>query len=327
MRWIIKRLIFLVITLFVTMSITFVLIRLMPGNPVDAYVSYLMQQGLSYGDAVKMAASLYSINLDQPLWLQYFDYIKNLLQGNLGYSYTSGAPVIEIIATVLPWTVFLVSISLTISFLVGIALGIYAAYRKDSLLDSILSLTAITLNSIPNYVVALILCIIFSLYITQIPVGGAYDPNVQPGLNWEFISSVFAHAFVPMLAYVVTSFGGWLLGMRASMISVLRQDYIMAAEARGLPKTRIMLTYAGKNAILPLFTSLVIQIGYMFGGALFIENIFVYPGIGYTLNLAVSSRDYPLMQGCFLLISIAVVLGNFIADLLYGKIDPRIRMR
>lgn len=325
MRWIIKRTLYAVVAIYASVTLTFFIIRLMPGNPIDAYIQQLMLEGVPYETAKKMAAALYSINLDEPLYLQYLKYLQNLLTGNLGTSILTGAPIIQVIAVNLPWTVFLISTSLTISFVVGVVLGIVIAYRRGGILDNSLSLIGIVMNAIPNYIVGLIFLIIFGLYVKVFPIGGAYDPSLRPGFNWPFIQSVLAHAFVPMLTYIVTSMWGWMLSMRASTISVLGQDYIVAAEARGLPKSRIALTYAGRNAILPLFTSFVIQLGYMFGGAIFIENIFRYPGIGYMLNMAISGRDYSLAQGCFLLVIIAVVIGNYIADLIYSKLDPRIK--
>jgi len=173
--------------------------------------------------------------------------------------------------------------------------------------------------------VGLILIIIFAVNLKWLPNRGPYDSSVMPGFTWPYISSVLKHAILPISAYIITGLGGWALAMKGNAISVLGEDYITAAKARGLPQRRIITTYVGRNAILPLITNLAISFGMMFGGSPLIENIFVYPGVGYFLNQAVGRRDFTLMQGMFLMITVAVVLANLIAEILYSVLDPRIR--
>jgi len=325
--WFIKRLFRAFIAIFISITLTFIIIRAMPGNPASAYVNELVYQGVPLERAIEMASKLYNLDLNKPLWQQYLDYLLNVLRGNLGYSIVSaGLPVINIVMYALPWTLYIVSISLLISFVIGILLGLYMAYHRGGLVDKILTSIGTVFSSIPNYIMALLLYYSLVTILKVIPpISGAYDPNLKPGLSIEFISSVLMHSFLPILTFILTSFGGWMLTMRNTAIVVLGQDFVMAAEARGLKKNRIMFSYVGKNAMLPLFTSLMISIGWIFGGAVFIENTFAYPGIGRLLALALSSRDYTVVQGCFLFITIAVIISNLLADILYGVIDPRLR--
>lgn len=320
----------MILAIFLVVSLTFFLIRLVPGNPISTYVGYLVRtMRIPPEEAYRRASALFGLNLNQPLWEQYLEYVKNILAGNLGTSINVAfrAPVVDIIARSLPWTIFIVSISTIMSFAAGVLLGMFIAYRRATPLDYIITTVSSILSSIPAYVTALLFLWIFYSQLKISPRGGTYDPFITPGWTLRFISSVFYYAYLPILSYVILSFGGWVLAMKGSTLSTLGEDYIMAAEARGLPKKRIILSYVGRNSILPVFASLAINIGYMFGGAIFIETTFTYKGIGYMSGTALSMLDYPVIQGCFLVITIAVILANFAADLLYSKLDPRIKMR
>jgi peptide/nickel transport system permease protein len=181
-------------------------------------------------------------------------------------------------------------------------------------------------NAVPNYVFAYLFIVIFVVTFHLFPMIGAYDASLTtPGFNLSFFVDVLRHAFLPILSYFVTSLGSWVLYMRNNAIVVLGDDYVQAAKARGLPESRITWTYVGRNAMLPLFTLLAINIGYIFGGSTLIEYIFTYPGIGYFISRSVSTRDYPLIQGLFFIITVAVTLSNLIADLIYSRLDPRVR--
>ena len=328
MRWIFKRLCRVLLVIYASITITFFIIRVMPGNPMDALIVDLMQQGLPYEEAVKFASALFDIQPDKPLWEQYIDYMLNLLRGNMGYSYAFlKVPVIQIISYALPWTVFLLSISISISFALGVALGMLIGYMRGSKLDNIFSLFASITTAIPSYLIGVVFLYFLAFIAGVFPKGGNYSIEIKPGFTLQFIADVFYHAALPMLTYVFVTVGMWMLAMKASTISVLGEDYVLAAEARGLPKRRIILSYVGRNAILPVFTTLAITIGYMFGGSVFIETIFTYPGIGYFLTNSVGGRDYPLMQGIFLLVTVVICISNFLADILYSKLDPRVRLR
>lgn len=329
MSWILRKLATALVMVYLIVTLMFFLIRLMPGNPMDYMLMQLIQiRSMTIEEAQKLVQAYFGFDPEAPLMTQYFAYLKGLIRGDLGESILfPRTPVSQILAQSIPWTAFIVGLSLLVSFAVGAILGIVIAYRRGSRLDNVLSLAGSICNSIPNYVVAILLVYILGGILHLFPMRGAYSSNFIPGFDLDFIGNVFYHAVLPTTAYVLTSFGGWMLSMKGSTISVMGEDYVMAAKARGLPERRIMISYVGRNAILPLFTNLALSIGFMFGGALFIETIFSYPGVGFYLSTSVSGRDYPLMQGCFLVITVSVILANTIADLLYGKIDPRIKTR
>lgn len=328
-RWIVKRALLAALTIYTVVTITFFLIRLMPGNIVDMLVlTYVRDYGMSREDAEAAVSLLLDIELGKPLWEQYVDYITGLLRGDFGRTMISSAtvPVIDPIIKALPWTIFLLSLAMTISFAMGVGLGMLMAYKRGGVFDSVASTFASISYAVPNYIMALFLLYILALNLKIFPARGSYDVSISPGFNLPFISSVLYHAILPIMTYVVTSVGGWMLAMRSSTIRVLGEDYVVAAEARGLRSRRVATTYVGRNAILPLFTSFAISLGYMFGGSTLIETWFAYSGIGMVMGLAMSYRDYPLIQGCFILIVTAVIVSNFIADVLYSKLDPRIRL-
>ena len=326
MRWIYRRLISAFLAIYVAVSLTFFIVRAMPGNPVDALTQALIQQYyMSYEAARALAKALVPFIPKGPLIEQYFHYIANFFRGNLGVSisYSTGVPVTELLASRIPWTVLVVATSLLISFGLGTLIGMLMAYKHGSKLDSGLALLFSILRSIPAYLIALLFLSVFAFQLKWFPTRGAY--SVQPSFSLQFIADVLWHAALPILTWVVVHVSGWALGMRGSTISVLGEDYISYAKARGLPSRRIVVTYVGKNAILPLFTQFMLSLGFMFGGSVFIEYIFSYPGVGYMLYQAITLRDWFLMIGAFDIIVIAVVLGALIADLTYSFLDPRIR--
>lgn len=329
MPWILKRLITAIFMIWLITTLIFFLIRLMPGNPMDYMLMQLISmRSMSVEDATKLVQVYFGFNPKEPLIVQYINYLKGLLAGNLGQSILfPGTPVGQLLGQSVPWTVFVVGASLIISFLLGIYLGTSIAYVRGSRFDNVLSLLGSVTNSVPNYIVAVLLVYIFGGLLHIFPMRGAYGTNVEPGFNLKFILDVIYHSILPISSYVITSFGGWMLSMKGSTVSVLGEDYIMAAKAKGIPASKIKRSYVRRNAILPLFTNLTLSIGFMLGGALFIETTFSYPGVGYYLSTSVSGRDYPLMQGCFLLITVAVILANLITDLTYSKLDPRIKVR
>ena len=317
--------------IWIVITITFFIVRLMPTNPIDAYVNELMDQyGFSYEEAKDQAAALFNIDLDSSLWDQYVQYMVNLFHGDLGTSYRSkGTPVIKMIAKFLPWTLFSVGVSLLISFTLGILLGMIMAYRRESLLDHTLSALASIFSAIPNYLVGMMILVFLGVQWKIFPITkmrGSMSPGMKPALTWAFVKDIFYHALLPILTYVLTTIGTWMLAMKSSTISTLGEDYITVAKARGLPERRIVTAYVGRNASLPLFTQLAISIGFIVGGSALIEFIFVYQGIGQLLLSSINTRDYPVMQGVFLVITISVILANFLADFVYGWLDPRIRI-
>lgn len=319
-----------VLTLFAVTTLTFFIVRLMPGNPIDVFITALTStQGISYEEAKQMALAMFTIDLDAPLHEQYIQYVWNILQGNLGESIVStGTSVASMIAEFLPWTLFSVSLSLFTSFAIGIALGMVMAYHRGGVFDTLFTGICTVMSAIPNYIVGILVIVFIGIQFNLYPMElmrGTYSATVTPDFTLEFIVDVFKHVLWPFITYVITTFGGWALSMRANTISTLGEDYIMVAKAKGLKDSRITFSYVGKNAILPLFTSLTISFGFIFGGSLLIESIFVYKGIGWLLWSAINERDYTVMQGVFIIMSAAVILSVTLADIFYGLIDPRVR--
>jgi peptide/nickel transport system permease protein len=328
--FIVRRLLKAIFTVFVVVSLTFGIVRLMPGNPIETYTFELVSQyNMSYQEARDQAAALMDVDLDAPIYVQYFDYLGKLLQGDLGTSFRSkGTTVVSYIKQFLPWTIFSVGTALLISFTLGVTLGMLMAYRRESWIDHILSTVASLASSVPNYLIAIMLIVVFGVQLKWFNVTkmrGSISPGIEPGFTWVFISDAFYHAALPITVYVLTTVGTWMLSMKSSTVQTLEEDYVTVARARGLSDGRIMTSYVGRNAALPLFTQLAISIGFVVGGSILIEQMFVYQGIGQQLFKAINARDYAVMQGIFLVITVSVVLANLMADLLYGVLDPRIR--
>jgi peptide/nickel transport system permease protein len=303
----------------------------MPSNPVEVYINELiMFYSLTYDQARDQAASLFAIDLDAPLYQQYFEYMGQLLRGNLGTSLRSpGTPVMTIIVAFLPWTIFSVGIGLLVSFTLGVGSGMLMAYKREAFWEPILSGIASVLSSIPSYIIGIVLLVYLGVYWGLVPINqmrGSRSPGIQPGFTPAFIADIFFHAAMPIATYVLATIGTWILSMKSSTMSTLGEDYITVARARGLSEARITTAYVGRNAMLPLVTELAINLGFIVGGSILIESIFVYQGIGFRLLQALNTRDYPLMQGIFLMITISVIFSNLLADFVYSWLDPRIRI-
>lgn len=319
------------LTIFIVTTITFFLVRLLPGNPVEIYVNQLVvTYGMPLNEARDQAASLFAFDLEQPLYLQYFDYLWSLLQGNFGSSILSpGTSVTSVIARFLPWTIFSVGLGLIISFTLGMLLGILMAYRRETFLDHALTVVSSLISSVPDFLIGLLIVVWLGVQWKIVPFGamrGAYSSGIQPGFNLTFIQDALFHGALPISTYVLTSIGFWMLSMKSSTVSTLGEDYVTVAKARGLKESRIATAYVGRNAALPLFTLLTIRIGFVVGGSILVEQIFEYGGIGRQLGQAIAQRDYTVMQGIFLVITFSVIFANFFADILYGWLDPRIKL-
>jgi peptide/nickel transport system permease protein len=319
------------ITIWAVTTFTFFLIRQMPGNPVEIKIDQLMQtQNLTYEEAVRAAATLFNFNPDQPVLLQYVDFIGDLLRGDLGNSITrGGVSVSSIILRYLPWTLFCVGLSLLISFSLGILIGLAMGYWRGSWFDNLMTAIASILSGIPDYIIGLLIIVFFGVQLRWFDIGsvrGGVDPNIQPGFTLEYIGSIITYATMPVLIYVLSTIGTWILSMKSSTLSTLGEDYIAVAKARGLPQRRILTAYIGRNAMLPLVARLAISVGLVVSGTVIIEEMFQYPGLGRNLFVAISGRDYTTMQGIFLVITIAVVFSNIFADFVIGWLDPRVRI-
>lgn len=313
--------------IYVVITISFFMIRLMPGSPMLALEEQLqLQGGLTAQEIQAKVEAIYALQPHAPLWRQYLDYIAHVFEGNLGQSISSpGTTVVHIIAGALPWTIFAVSVSLIVSFLLGIAVGSFMAASQDRRSSKLVTGAVSFLGAVPNYLVAIVLLYFLADLHHVFPLGGAYSAGTSPGFDLPFIASALQHAVLPVAAYVITSFGGWALTMKGSATSALGSEYVRAAQARGLSARRVTQSYVGRNSMLPMITSLALSLGFMLGGSVFIETYFTYPGIGYYLIQAVNNRDYSLMMGCFLLITVSVVISNMLVDFLYPLVDPRIK--
>lgn len=324
-RYVINRLLVSLLIIWAVITISFFMIRLMPGNAVlYMYQQLIISHTVTPQQALLQVRSLYNVNLKAPLGVQYLHYLVGVVHGNFGTSIIFvGTPVIHILANAIPWTVLSVSISLILSFIFGITIGTIMAYFRHSRLSTAVTIVMTFLNAIPNYIIALLLLYFLSDLHHVFPIGGAYGVSVTPGWNLPFLGSIAVHLALPVIAYLISAVGGWALGMKSSVVSTLGEEYISAARSRGLDNRRILQSYVGRNAILPLATSLGLSIGFMFGGSVFIETLFQYPGIGYYLIQAVNGRDYPVMMGAFILITVAVVAANWLTDIMTQKLDPR----
>lgn len=325
MSFIIKRCSFYLLAAWASLTINFFLPRLMPGDP--AATIFARFQGQLKPEAMEAMRKVFGLT-DEPLLKQYLVYLQQLMQGNLGVSIAYfPAPVTEVMASGLAWTILLAGMSVIISFTLGSLLGVLSAWFRQSKLDSILPPLFAFIGAFPYFWLAMLLVYIFGFRLHWFPLGRAYSSEVVPGFNWSFLSSVAYHAFLPAVSIVIATMGGWLLAMRNSMIAVLNTEYIAFAKARGLSERRIMLNYAARNALLPSLTSFGMALGFVLAGSLLTEIVFSYPGQGYLLVQAVKSQDYALMQGIFLTITFAVLGANALVDLLLGILDPTTRAR
>ena len=328
MRYLLRKLGFYVIALWAAVTVNFVIPRLMPGNPVDVLISKLGQRGPVTPETRHAIEALLGTDTHKSVLAQYGDYLHSLAAGQLGVSVTYfPASVSSVIAQTLPWTIGLIGLSTIISFTLGIGLGTLAGWKRGSWLDNFIPVTTM-FQSVPYFWLALILLFVLGSMLSVFPLNGGYDVyNTVPGWNGSFLRSVAYYGTLPALAIVISSVGGWMLGMRNMMVSTLSEDYMLTAEAKGLRAGRIMRTYAARNAVLPSVSGFAISLGFVVAGSIVTEAVFSYPGIGFALLGAVSGNDYALMQGIFLIITLSVLGANLLVDLLYSVIDPRTRVR
>ncbi len=323
MLHLLRRIGFYILSLWISVTLNFFLPRLAPGDPAQIYVARfhgrLPPQAL---EAIRIQFGL----SNAPLWLQYFQYLNNLLHGNLGIAISYfPTPVSAVIAQDMPWTLLLAGVSVVISFVLGTLLGVFAAWKRGGLFDSIFTPLMTVFSSIPYFWLALIALFLLAFTFTIFPLNGGYDPSLTPGWNLAFIWDVIYHTTLPVLTIVLSSISGWMLGMRNAMMTTLSEDYVLMAEAKGLTQGRVMLAYAARNAILPNVSGFALALGFVISGQLLTEVVFTYPGLGFALLKAVQQADYSLMQGIFLIITVAVLVANLLADLLYVLLDPRTR--
>src|SRR6185437_8500120 len=286
----------------------------------------LSQRGPVSPATLKALEIQFGVNTTDPLWVQYISYLNNLIHGNLGISTNYyPAPVTQIIAQDLPWTLTLLTVSVALSFTLGTLMGIFVAWKRGTAFDTITSTIMTFFYSILYPWLALMAVFFVGYTLGWFPFSDGYDVSLTPGLNLDFLTSAAYHAILPALTLIISTVAGWMLTMRNSMITTLSEDYVLMAQAKGLRQSRVMFSYAARNAILPSVTGFAIALGAVVGGALLVEIVFSYPGIGYTLFQAIQSQDYALADGILLLIIVATVLMNLVVDVLYTVLDPRVR--
>lgn len=325
MRFVLRRLGFFAVTLWAAVSLNFFIPRLMPGNPVQALEAQHPHLG---PQAIHSLTVLLGGGYQQSLLVQYFEYWKHVLTFNFGISITTsfGTPVSTMVLHALPWTLGLVGVTTVLSFIVGTLIGLVSAWRRGSWLDSALPPIFVITSAFPYFWVGLILIYVFAIRLGLLPQEGAYNfLTDSPSLTWLYLADVLRHAILPALTILITSIGGWILTMRNNVITIMSDDYVRTARAKGLKPWRIMWAYAGRNAILPNLTGFAMSLGFVVSGAIVVEYVFNYPGLGTMLLNAVNGLDYPLMQALFLLITMAVLLSVLGADVVTAILDPRTR--
>jgi peptide/nickel transport system permease protein len=308
------------------MTVNFFLPRWMPGNPAEAIM--MRVHGHINPAALQALEVAFGINTHDNVVVQYFQYLGNVAQGQFGIStYFFPASVSHMIGLALPWTLGLVGLTTILAFVLGTLIGMLAAWRRGGITDSLLPPLFVVLSALPFFWLGLVFIWFFSVQLGWFPSSAGYDTGATIQLTWPFLGQLLAHGFLPALTLLLVSVGGWILTMRNNMITVLAEDYIRMARAKGLSPTRIMLTYAGRNAILPNLVGFAMSLGFVVSGAILIEIVFTYPGLGYMLYQAVTGEDYPLMQTIFLIITVAVLLAVLAADAATALLDPRTRER
>jgi peptide/nickel transport system permease protein len=317
----VRRLGVYLLTGWVAITVNFLLPRLMPGNPVQIMISKLT--GRVTPQMVVAIQKQFGVGLHQSMWSQYVHYWSQLSHGNLGISISLSTPVSSVLGQTVPWTVGLIGISTIVSFVLGTLFGTFLGWRRGTLFDAALPV-ATFFQAVPYFFFGTVLLLVFASHLRLFPELGAYSSNVIPGWHWNFVASVFRYGQLPAITVVISSIAGWIMGMRNMMVTTVGEDFVLMAVAKGLPKRKV-IAYAARNAVLPSISNFSLALGLLVSGALLVELVFNYPGVGDLLLNAVQNEDYPLLQGIFLVITFTVLSANFLADIVYLILDPRIR--
>lgn len=308
-------------------TLNFIIPRFMPGDPVASLVQKIERQtGMPVSPEQVESFRTFFGDPTQNVLQQYLDYWAKLAQFDLGLSTTYyPVPVADIIGAALPWTIFLAGSSVVTAFLLGIIIGAIVGMRPGRFADTVAVPAAAFAGALPPFWIAMLLIYFVAYQTGWFPIAGSFSSSVDPGFNAPFIGSVLHYALLPIVATVSASIGFWILQMRNMTITTVTEDYVLLAEAKGLSRARVIVRYAARNALLPPVTNLATALGGVVGGLLFTELVFNYPGVGSVLVQAVTTKDFPVMQGVFLMVTLAILLGNFLADSLYVVLDPRTR--
>jgi peptide/nickel transport system permease protein len=324
-RYLLGKLGLFVLTLWAAVTVNFALPRLMPGTPADAAVAKLSQNG-PVSPATRAAIEAQLGVPDGNLLSQYVSYLHQVLTLDFGVSYTFYPQTVSsMVSQALPYTLVLVGAVTVLAFVLGTLIGVASAWKRGTWLDALPTLSGSFLSTFPYFWTALLLLFFLGYVLHWFPTTGAYSATTTPAFGLDFLGDALAHAALPAITILLTSLGGWILGMRNAMINTLGDDYVTFAEANGLRGRTVAIRYAARNAILPNLTGFGLSLGGVVGGSVLVEQVFGYPGIGYLLFNAVIGQDYPLMQALFLMITVSVLVANFLVDVLYGLLDPRTR--
>jgi peptide/nickel transport system permease protein len=324
MSFIVRRLAFYIVAAWAALTVNFFIPRAMPGNAVQAVMSKFPNLQPS---AYRALEAMLGVGHPGSIWHQYWAYLVDVFHFNFGTDVVNyPASVSTVLGQTIPWTLTLVGTATVIAFVLGTGLGIVAGWRHGGWADRALP-GLMFLQAIPYFFLALVLVDLLAVNLHLFPLGQGYSGGLTPGWHWQFISSAVYHSILPAFTIVITSLAGWMLQMRNVMITTIGEDYVLAAQAKGLPTRRVVFTYAARNALLPQLQGFGLALGFVVSGAIVMEIVFSYPGIGLLLLNAVTSNDYPLMQAIFLVITFAVLLANLIVDLVILAIDPRARAR
>jgi len=320
-RWVIKRVSAGLVALFAAMVLNFAIPRLMPGTPIDDVFTGGIELTEDARDALRER-----FGLNAPLWEQFWRYIANGIRGDFGLSFTYfPMPVWDVIMQALPWTVLVFGSSLVLQVGIGYFLGVAAAWKVGTKIDSILQTWSMVLFSIPVFWLAMVFLYIFGFQLEWVPLGGVLTVGASYSGIHEYVIDVVKHAALPVIVLTISRYAAYQIILRNTMVSVLKEQYILTAEAKGLSPRRIKHRHAARNALLPMITYLALNMATAIGGSVFVESVFSYQGLGKLIYDSVMSRDYPLLQGCFFMFSLLVIVANIIIDLIYLYLDPRIR--
>lgn len=321
MSYIIKRTVSRVITFIVVISLIFFLARSTGTDPFERYLSEDPRIPLAQIQRLRA-----KFGLDKPLHLQYLDFIKNTLRGEFGYSLYYKRPVFDKVMECLPWTLFLLSISIILSTIISFGVGVYFAWKRGTKTDILGTNFCMFIRSTPHFWLGMILLLVFAYYYPIFPLYGARTPGIHYANTFEYIKDVLYHATLPLATLLLRQVGMYVLYMRNSTVEVLGEDYMVTAKAKGVPAWSLMFHHAARNAMLPMVTVTAMRFGFMVNGAILTETVFSYPGTGRLIYTAITNDDFFLLQGTFFIVSITVLIANLIADIICGWLDPRIKI-
>jgi len=326
MSYVFRKVVLFVITLWAAVTLNFLLPRLMPGSPVDAALGKLASAGVPVTNAERRAIEIQLGVPHSGLLPQYGEYLRNIATLNFGTSYSFPTQTVaQTIGSALPWTLVLIGASTIVAFVVGTLLGVFAGWHRNGAADSSITVGAMFFGAFPPFWLGLLLLYWLAFKTGWFPIKGGYSPGTSPNLSPSFLSDALRHSVLPAVTLVVTTMSGWVFGMRNNMINTLGEDYVTFAEANGLRGRTVALRYAARNAMLPNVTAFGLSLGAVVGGTVLVEGIFSYPGVGGLLFIAVTNHDFPLMQALLLVITVSMLVAIFVVDLLYVRLDPRVR--